>query len=173
MKFLKNLFFLILGLIALILIIAAFLPKTFHAGSEIVINKPSKEVFDYVKIIKNQANYDNWSRQDKNIIKDYQGTDGTVGFTYSWKSKKVGDGKQVITKVEEGKRVDMDIFFNGSDEANKTFIQVTPVDSLSSKVNWEIDGKIPYPFNIMSLFYDMNKDFKEGITRLKGIVENQ
>ncbi len=171
MKILKKVLIAILGLLAILLIVAALLPKTFHAGSEIQINRSSQEVFDYVKLLKNQAYYDNWSRQDPQIEKQYEGTDGTVGFTYTWKSKKVGDGKQVISQIEEGKRVDMDIYFNGSSEANKSFIEVIPIDVSRSKVKWEIDGKIPYPFNIMSLFYDMNKDFEEGISRLKGILE--
>lgn len=171
MKVLKYILFILLGLIAIILVIAAILPKDFHAGSEIVINKPRQEVFNYVKQIKMQGTYDNWSKQDPQIQKEYSGIDGTEGFTYTWKSKKVGDGKQVITKVEEGKRVDMDLFFNGADQANKSFIQVDSLAPNQSKVQWVIDGKMPYPFNLMTLCYDMNKDFDEGLKSLKLILE--
>ncbi len=85
----------------------------------------------------------------------------------------MGDGKQVLTKLDEGKRVDMDLFFNGTGDANKSFISTTPIDSTSTKVIWEIDGKMPYPFNIMSLFFDMNKDFYAGLSNLKEILEKQ
>ncbi len=173
MKFLKYLLFIVLGLVVIVLIVAAILPKDFHAGSEIVIKKPNQEVYDYVKLIRNQGNYDNWSRQDPNIERHYEGEDGTEGFTYTWKSKKVGDGKQVLTKLDEGKRVDMDLFFNGTGDANKSFMSTTPIDSTSTKVIWEIDGKMPYPFNIMSLFFDMNKDFDAGLSNLKEILEKQ
>lgn len=173
MKILKYLLFIILGLVGLILIVAAVVPKEFHAGSEIVIQKPSKEVFEYVKLIRNQGNYDNWSRQDPNIERHYEGTDGTPGFTYTWKSKKVGDGKQVLTKVDEGKRVEMDLYFNGSDDPNPSYMELTPIDSTSTKVAWKIDGKMPYPFNLMSLFFDMNKDFAAGLSNLKEILEKQ
>ncbi|ERJ59574.1 SRPBCC family protein [Sphingobacterium paucimobilis] len=171
MKFIKYFLFTVLGLIAIILLVAAILPKNFHAGSTIVINKPSTEVFDYIKQIKKQGTYDSWSQQDPQIQKEYSGTDGTVGFTYTWKSKKVGDGKQVITKIEEGKRVDMDLFFNGSDQANKSFIQVDSLSPNQSEVHWEINGKMPYPFNLMSIFYDMSKDFDKGLATLKTILE--
>lgn len=40
-----------------------------------------------------------------------------------------------------------------------------------SEVHWEIDGKMPYPFNLMSVFYDMSKDFEKGLKTLKGILE--
>ena len=171
MKILKYILFTILGILAVVLIAAAILPKDFHAGSEISINKPSQEVFDYVKLLKNQTNYDNWSRQDPDIQKEYTGTDGTPGFTYIWKSKKVGDGKQVITNITEGKRIDMDLYFDNDGDASKSFIQVDSISANESKVSWAVDGEIPYPFNVMTLFYDMNNDFKEGLERLKGILE--
>lgn len=173
MKFLKYLLLTLVGIIALVLIVAAFLPKTFHAGSVISINRPATEVFSYVSLIRNQGNYDAWSSQDPNIQKQYQGTDGTVGFTYEWKSKKVGDGKQVITKVEPNKRIDMDLYFNGTDIANPSFIEVKELAPDQTEVRWEIDGKMPYPFNLMNLFYDMNKDFDAGLQNLKAILEKQ
>lgn len=171
MKILKNVLIAIFALVVIVLLIAAVLPKTFHAGSELIINRRSNEVFDYVKQIKKQGDYDNWSRQDPNIQKEYSGEDGTVGFTYTWKSDKVGDGKQVITNVVEGKRVEMDLYFNGEGEANKSFIEVDSIAHNQSKVTWEINGKIPFPFNIFTLFYDMNEDFKQGLVNMKANLE--
>jgi len=40
MKFLKYFLFIVLGIVALVLILGLILPTDFHAGSEIVINKP-------------------------------------------------------------------------------------------------------------------------------------
>lgn len=171
MKVLKKVLLGILILIGIALIAALILPKTFHAGSEIVVNRNKQDVFDYVKQVKKQKEYDNWSRQDPNIQQEYIGEDGTVGFTYTWKSKKVGDGKQVITSVKEGQRVDMDLYFNGSDEANRSFIAVDSIAPDQTKVTWEIDGKFPYPFNLMTLFFDMNKDFQKGLDNLKQNLE--
>ncbi|WDF70265.1 SRPBCC family protein [Sphingobacterium oryzagri] len=173
MKFLKYLLLTLVGLVALVLIVALFVPKTFHAGSEISIDRPADEVFSYVSQLKNQGNYDAWSKQDPHMEKQYSGTDGTIGFTYEWKSKKVGDGKQVITQIEPNKRIDMHLYFNGSDVANPSFIEVTPLSPTQSKVVWEIDGSMPYPFNMMSLFYDMSKDFAAGLQTLKSILEKQ
>lgn len=171
MKILKYVLFTLLGLLAVLLLVALFVPRKFHAGSEIVINRPTAEVFDYIKLIRNQGDYDNWSRQDPAIKKSYSGTDGTVGFRYVWESKKVGDGEQVITKIDDGKEVHMDLFFQGSKEANKSSINVEEVAGNQSKVVWIIDGKMPYPFNLMTLCYDMNKDFELGLQNLKAILE--
>ena len=173
MKILKYILFVILGFIALVLVVALFLPKEFQAGSKIAINKSSSEVYNYVSSLKNQGNFDPWSEQDPNIIRKFEGVDRTVGFTYEWESKKVGNGKQIITGLDPDKRVDMDIYFEGSDIANKSFFEITPLNEGQSEVSWEIDGRIPYPFNIMAQFYNMEKDFKHGLENLKLIMEKE
>lgn len=173
MKFLKYALFTILGLIGLALVVAAFVPKTFHAEGSAVINKPNAEVFNYVKHIKNQENFGVWFEQDPNIIKTSEGTDGTEGFKYSWKSEEVGNGLQVITKITENSRVDIDLFLMDSTEPAKSFFTTEAVSANETKVRWVVDGEMPYPFNLMSLVYDMNKDFEQGTANLKTVLEKQ
>ncbi|SJN48359.1 hypothetical protein FM107_17025 [Sphingobacterium sp. JB170] len=43
MKILKYILFVILGSIALVLIVAFFLPKKFHAENKITINRPNTD----------------------------------------------------------------------------------------------------------------------------------
>ncbi|MFZ4863007.1 SRPBCC family protein [Sphingobacterium sp. Mn56C] len=171
MNIIKCIAFLILTAAAIALIAAAWLPKTFHAGSAIVIDKPSPEVFDYIKQLKLQGNYDNWSRKDPNLKKEFAGKDGAIGSSYSWRSNKIGTGKQIITDIEQGKRVSMVIYLQGLQHPNIAFIQVDSLTADASLVAWEIDGKLPFPFNIIPQFYDMNKDFSASLERLKTILE--
>lgn len=171
MKFLKYLAFFLLGVIVLILITALFAPKSFHAEGSTIVNKPKQEVFDFVKQVKNQEHYGVWFRMDKNIQKKYEGTDGTAGFRYEWKSDVVGNGIQVITKVDEGNRVDMDLFFQESKKPAKSYILTEEITPDQTKVTWVIDGNMPYPMNIMGLFYDMNNDFIQGTKNLKEYLE--
>ena len=120
MKFLKYLLFTIIGLTLILFAVSLVLPKTFHAEGTININRPVDEVFDYVKYIRNQENYGVWFKMDDNIQKKFTGTDGTIGFTYEWKSKKVGNGKQVITNIVENELVEMDLNFEHSQEATES-----------------------------------------------------
>lgn len=171
MKALKYILFAVIGLAVSALIVSLILPKKFHAEGTIIINKPVAEVFSYVRYIKNQENYGTWFRMDDNIQKKFSGEDGTVGFRYEWESDKVGDGIQVITGITDNERVDMDLFFNGAKEPAKSFISTEALGSDSTKVVWAIDGEMPIPFNLMSLFYDMNNDFIQGVHNLKEVLE--
>jgi hypothetical protein len=38
-------------------------------------------------------------------------------------------------------------------------------------VTWGITGKSPYPWNLMNLFMNMNKDFDQGLNNLKNVLK--
>lgn len=173
MKVLKIIFFTLLGCIAIVLVAGLIIPKTFHAESSVVINKPVTEVFEFVRVLRNQSQFDAWSKKDPKIQQNYSGFDGKVGSSYTWKSDKVGDGKQVITKIDPNKEIAIDISFYEDDEPNKTVFTFDSLSKNETKVTWKIDGEMPYPWNVMSVFYDMNKDFEEGVQNLKIILEQQ
>lgn len=172
MKILKRILLGIVALIALILIVAAFAPKEFTGKSEIVIDKPQQEVYDYIKYLKNQDQYGTWNQMDPAMKKTYEGTDGTVGFAYAWDSEKfmVGKGKQVITKLN-GTQMESDLFFEGSSEPAKSVISTTQQNPNKTLVKWTVKGKSPYPMNIMNLFFKMDGEFEKGLQNLKNLVE--
>src|SRR3546814_200070 len=103
MKVIKRILLGILALVVLVLVLALFAPKKFEAGSEIEINRPKQEVFEYVKYLKNQENFGAWYKMDPEAKRSYSGTDGTVGFTMEWDGEKIGTGKQVITNIENSR----------------------------------------------------------------------
>lgn len=170
MKILKRILIGLLAIVALLLIIALFVPKDFNAGSEIVINRPKSEVFEYVKYVKNQDNYGKWQLMDPDMKKTYEGEDGTVGFVYKWDSEVLDKGSQKITKIIAGKRVETELNF-GFGELAKSYLTTEDSGDSKTKVRWGISGKTPYPFNLMHLFFDMNKDFEEGLDNLKNVLE--
>lgn len=171
MKILKYILFTILGIIVLALIVAAFLPKSFHVEATQVINRPVQDVYDYVRYIKNQENYTIWFKMDPAMEKIYSGTDGAVGGSLTWKSKEVGDGKQVITALRENERVDIDLYLMSETDAGKHYFLTEPLNDNSTKVTIALDGHVPYPFNLSMLFYDMNKDFQQNADNLKNLLE--
>lgn len=170
--------YIILGLIALILVAAAILPKSFHVSAETVINKPSSEVFNFVKHLKNQEEYSVWVMTDPNIKLDYQGIDGTVGFISSWSSenKNVGVGAQEIKAIKEGERYDVELRFEKPFKAtNQAYTTTTALDSNRTKVTTVFSGSNPYPMNLMSFMIRkmLLKDMNKNMENLKSILESK
>ena len=170
MKILKRIGLVILALIALLLIVAAFLPKEFDTSRSIIINRSRAEVFEYIRHVKNQDNYGKWQLMDPGLKRNYQGTDGTVGFRYDWESDKLGNGYQKITEIVEGEKMNTELGF-GFGEPATAYFETTDAGPGRTKVVWGLRGRSPYPTNIMSLFFDVGNDFQEGLENLKQVME--
>lgn len=174
MKILKRILIAIVIIIAIPLIVALFIPKESTSEGQVVINKPKQEVFDYIKYVKNQDNFGVWQLSDPDMKTTSEGEDGTVGFKYSWDSEKLGKGAQVITNIVEGERMESDMFFYDFDDTpSKAYFAVDEQAPDQTLVKWGISWTTPYPWNLMSLFYNMDKDFDKGLEKLKEIVEAQ
>jgi uncharacterized protein YndB with AHSA1/START domain len=119
-----NIFVIILlafvGIIALLLIIGLFSKKGYVIERSVLINKPQQEVFNYMKLMKNQDYFSKWVMKDPGMKKDFRGTDGTDGFVYAWDStnKNAGKGEMEIKKIKGEERIDMEIRFERADEGS-------------------------------------------------------
>jgi hypothetical protein len=169
---------LVLAVIILILLFAAlFINKNYSIQREIIIDQSKEKIFNYVKHLKNQDNYSKWVMKDPDMNKDFKGTDGTIGFIYSWDgNKEAGKGEQEIKKIIEGESIEMELRFvkpfKAIGHASMTTHSISPD---KTKVRWKMEGKQPYPLNLMNLFIDgiLGKDMNESLNNLKVILENK
>ncbi|MFT3937008.1 MAG: SRPBCC family protein [Chitinophagaceae bacterium] len=168
----------ILGLIVLLMFIALFIKREYTVEREVDIAKPTVQVFDYIKYIKNQDQYSVWNQLDPNMQKTYTGADGTVGFMYAWDSqdKRAGKGEQQISSIKEGERVETALHFIRPFEGRSTaYMTTAATGGNSTKVKWGINGKMNYPMNIMLLVLNMEKmmgkDLSGGLNNLKALLE--
>ena len=176
MKALKKILLGIVTLIALVLIIALFVKKDFAVERSITINKSNQEVFDYVKMLKNQKNWSSFSQADPDMKEWYKGTDGTVGAVYGWESKMMGNGEQVITKIAEAERVDIEMHFKGMmGSTSPAYLATKVLSDSTTQVTWAMSGKMNYPMNFMGLFMSMDDmigtEYQKSLEQLKGVLE--
>ena len=178
MKILKRLFFWLVFLVLLALFVALFLPSDFQFERSAMINQPRDTVFNYVKHLKNQETYGVWWKADPKMKKEYTGIDAQPGFIAAWSSKNpdVGAGQQKIMAIQEGKRIDLELqFFEPFESTNKSFMTTQNIEANTTRVSWGISGQMPYPFNLMGLFMDMEEtlgqDLEKGLKNLKRVLE--
>jgi hypothetical protein len=176
MNILLTILFAVAGIIALLLIIALFMKKEHYVRREIIINMPRQKVFDYLKLLKNQDEFNKWATADKkNRKEEFKGTDGTVGFIYSWSGdKSAGQGEKEIKNIIEGKRIETEIRFVKPMRVSSVVIFET--ESLSddqTKVNLINTGILKYPLNLMIPMAEKKfpKDMDESLSTLKKILE--
>lgn len=169
----------IIGILILILLIAAAASSADYAvQAEVNINKPVADVYDYVKYLKNQANYNKWVMTDPNVRKEFKGTDGTVGFFYAWESdnKQVGKGEQVITGLTENKRVDYDLHFIQPFEGKaQSYLETVALGDGETNVIWVFKGKRNFMMKVMHIAFNLKKmltkDLTASLHNLKSVIE--
>ncbi len=174
------LFFLIILLIVIAIAVLIYLaPKNYDVYRSIIIDKPYTAVFDYLKYIKNQDHWSPWKKKDSNMKQEFIGTDGEVGFIAKWDgNNEVGIGEQEITNIVEDKRIESELrFFKPWKSTSNAVTIVEDWGKMQTKVTWGFSGKNKFPANIFMLFYNMDKvvgkDFEEGLTSLKNLLEKQ
>jgi len=169
--------YIILGLLFLLILLAIIAPKKFHLERSIVVEKPITEVFSYLKSIKNQDDWSPWKKKDPEMKQEFFGEDGTVGFISRWEGNKdVGIGEQEIKGIVENKQIDTELrFIKPWKSKSDAFLKVKEVNNTSTEVTWGFSGVNKVPFNIMMLFFNMDKsvgkDFEEGLNDLKEVLE--
>jgi len=166
------------GLIALILIIALFVDRHYTIEEEITIQKNKDSVFDFVKQMRHQNQYNKWVMLDPNVRLEYVGTDGAEGFVCRWDSdlKQAGQGVQTIKRVIPGSQVDYDIQFIKPFEGWATAYLKTNDSGLdATNVKWSFSSSMKYPMNIMIPIFGMkkmlHKDLAISLNNLKTILE--
>ena len=178
MKFIKRLLLIILVVISFVLISALFIKKEYAVKREIMINQPQKNVYDYLKLLKNQNNFSTFAKKDPNMKLSYRGTDGTIGFIYAWEgNSEVGKGEQKITRLSD-RQIDVELHFIDPFESYApAFFLVERISDNQTKVTWAMNGKMAYPINFLRLFMNMEnmigKEYQQSLINLKQILEGQ
>ncbi len=175
MEILITILLVLIGIIALLLIIALFTKKEYNVHCEIIINASQQKVFGYLKQLKNQDNFNKWVMADPGMKREFKGTDGTAGFIYAWNGNaKAGEGEQEIKAITEGKSIETEIRFVRPFAGIAYANMVTEfVSDKQTKVTWSNKSKMKYPMNMMVSMVEkmLAKDMDTSLSTLKNILE--
>jgi hypothetical protein len=93
--------YILLSLIAVILILPLIMRKVHHVERSIVISVPAERAFDFLKMIGNHDQFNKWAGADPGRKEEFKGSDGTVGYIYSWSgNKEAGQGEKEIKVID-------------------------------------------------------------------------
>ncbi len=178
MKILKYTGIGLLFVIVLILIVALFTPNKVVYEKSISIYAPLEIVWENVNSLDDLDSWSPWNALDPDIKMEMKGTDGTVGAKLRWESDvdEVGAGTQTITKIEPPYYFQTALkFYDPYEREAISYIKLKEKSNNEVIATWGFKSEIPYPFNIMSLFSNMEdmmgEDWKKGLEKLKFLSE--
>lgn len=175
MNILFMIFGLLVGIVALLLIVAGFTEKDYIISRDILIHQNRDNVFDYIRHLKNQDNYSKWVMMDPAMAKKFSGTDGSPGFVYAWEgNSQTGKGEQEIKSIDQNERIDIELRFERPFKGIASVNMITqPAPENSTQVIWTMSGRNPYPLNLMHMLIKGTfvKDMDASLVNLKRILE--
>ncbi len=173
MKFLKITGIILFVLVALFLIVAAFLPKQFHVEQSIVINRPSEYPFNEINTLRNWQSWSPFDDEDPDMVTTYEGPASGLGAISMWVSETQGNGSMMISESAPFSKIvtDLDFGENGLGTGYFTFSE----ENNKTKVAWGMDFNTSYPvervvFAIMK--GAMEEMFMKGLKSLKQQCES-
>lgn len=132
-------------------------------------------VFNFLRLLKNQEKYNKWAKTDPGRKEGHKGTDGTVGYVYSWSgNKNAGCGEKEILNIVEGKKIETEIRFEKPMKiAARVTMETEAVSESETRVYFSNSGVLKYPLNVMIPMFEKNfaKDMDESLQTLKSILE--
>ena len=170
--------YILLSLIVLVLIRAAFVGNDLLIEKHITIARSTHDVFDYVKLLRNHRYFNKWTMTDPNVQITYTGNDGEPGFSSYWTSsmKNVGEGTQRISSVIGNSRIDYSLeFVKPFKDTAGSYMLLEPASNASCTIKWGFTGKRNFMQKIMHVLFNLEKmlgnDLQISLENLKLILE--
>lgn len=162
------------GLILLLLILAAFMPKGFNIEKTVVINAPVEKVMDHVGDLHFYSQWNPWQQSDPSAKNTITGTPKTPGHRYGWEGKKVGVGSLTLLALDN-KHIHFQLEFlkPWKSKAKDNWL-FEHWGSSETKVTWQNSGELPWPIaRLMGplLNKNLNIQFEKGLSNLKKMCE--
>jgi hypothetical protein len=135
-------------------------------------------LYNHLKHSLNQEQFSVWNMADPNKQTTTKGTDGSIGFEYSWDSKvgNVGAGKMKTILLKENSEVGFEVeFYRPMKNTSKSTFTLQSNADQSSIVYWEFRGPTKFPMSLFApIFKNMlGKDIQKSLDLLKKNIEEK
>jgi len=177
MKTLKNILFVVVGLIVLLVLVGFLLPREIHVERSAVIAASPETVYDVVITPKEFNAWSPWADRDTAMTPEYFGPESGVGAGFTWSSEQddVGSGKYEISGVVQNERVDVALDFGEMGTSSSAYI-LEPTEG-GTRVTWTMDtdmGMSPIAryFGLMMDSW-VGTDYEKGLKNLQEYIKNR
>lgn len=175
MKILKWILIVVGAIIALLLIVSAFLPSERNYSNTIEIEKSPRLIFNQVNSLQNWENWSPFQEADSDMISEYFGPEQGVGNRQEWKSKVNGNGSMEILKSVNEHEVVYSLNL-GMGNVDTTWFSIER-NPKNVSVTWGTKvSNLGYPMGrLMMAIFDsqMSETFEKGLNNLKNYLDKQ
>lgn len=167
--------YIFVGLIVLLLIISALMPKKYSIEKTTFIKKPVSVVMSYVGDFNRYPLWNPWIQMEPNANTTISSAPNTIGHRYEWQGKKIGVGNMTLRNIDT-KHINIEISFlrPWKSIAKDNWLFEPWGDGNETKVTWQNNGELPWPMaRIMGpmIRKNLSHQFETGLNNLKKVCE--
>ena len=167
--------YIIVGLILLLLLISALMPKNYNIEKSVIIKRSAGDVMKKVGDLNSYSQWNPWQQMDPTAKATITGTPNTRGHKYAWDGKKTGIGSLTLNSLDS-KHLHFDLEFikPWKSKAKDNWLFESWGDGNECKVTWQNGGELPWPMaRLMSpmINKNLNHQFEVGLSNLKKLCE--
>ncbi len=167
--------YILLGLIIILLIGAALLPKMYNIERTIIIHKPVREVMKHVGDFNDYAEWNPWHKMEPKSTRTITGAPNTAGHKYEWVGKKIGAGSLTLINLDDKHiHILFEFIKPWKTKAKDNWLFEPWGDGSQTKVTWQNSGELPWPIaRLMGPMINKNlyHQFGVGLENLKKMSE--
>ena len=174
MKILRKIIIWIIAILAILVIVAYLLPRTYMVERSIVINADKEIIYDYLCDLNKWEEWTPWSEDmDSTMTMEVTGN-CEVGAMQKW-SDESGDGQLIVTEMVPYQLIKYDLSFYEGKYTSQGTMTIDPQDEGGYLVTWSDEGDLGY--NPMHRYLGLMMDsqigtsFQEGLENLKKVCE--
>jgi effector-binding domain-containing protein len=143
----KIIGYILLGVLAILIILAIILPRNITINTSKEIAAPSTYVYNLINNQKNMPYWNAWATESKDMVVTYDNISIGKGSGYAWTSESMGNGKISYTDAVVSKSISADLMMEGMDTSRYTINLTEAKDK--TKIDWEYHTHLSFPKNIM------------------------
>jgi hypothetical protein len=168
----------VVAVVAIITILALTKPATISVSRTIVIRVPALVVFGLIDDFHNWPQWAPQDREDKTMLREYEGAQSGVGAISTWTSKgNAGAGRMEIAKSESNREIEVHVDFRAPFVAhNVNIFRIEALPDGQSRLTWSMHGTNVFMMKVMSVFVSpdsmMGPHFEKGLAALKSAAES-
>jgi len=162
------------AILAIILIVPAFLPNQFQVEKSITIQSSQENIYSYLVNLESWQEWSPWMAKEPNAEFSFHGIPGVVGSYTQWSGEVIGAGKQTLTELQGHEYIETKLEFTEPNTPDSIgYMKI--VDEVNQvKVIWGMKGELSYPIErVLGLFIPsmIAPDFEKGLKSLKMRLE--
>ena len=170
----KKLLLGLVGVIAIILVFAAFKSPHFRVERSRSIPATAEALFPIFNNHKKFNEINPWLKMDPDAKVTYAGPESGMGAVSSWDGKKTGKGSATIVESKPNEFVKLRMNWKEPMEGTSTVEYTLQPDGGKTKVTWAMYGESNYMGRLISIFMNCEKmcgpPFEQGLADIEKAV---